>query len=179
MNRLKWSPLQNAIVLASMIYMVVFIAMIVLHPGSEKFYQVFHNTYQIIPPLLAALCSFAHALRGRHATVSIRVGWAIIGVSCSAFAFGQGAWTVIESVLGQEVPYPGIPDFGYASAGPFMAIGVCFLFGSLPVVGRARHLLDSAIAASGAGCFVLQSAARHGSVFVRHHLFRPGVDARH
>ena len=154
MQRKKWSLTQRLIVGASLVYAVVFLTMIALHPGSATFYQAFHNTYQIIAPAFACACALIYALRGQNLSRATRVGWGLISASCFAFAAGQTAWTYYESVLKIDVPYPGPPDFGYASAGPLMVLGLSCLFGAMPVAGRARHLLDSAIAASGLGIFV-------------------------
>jgi diguanylate cyclase (GGDEF)-like protein/putative nucleotidyltransferase with HDIG domain len=137
---------------ATFIYAAVFIGMLVLHPGSDKFYTNFHNTYQILPPLFSAVCAFTYALRGKHVSAIFRAAWLLLGVGSLMWAGGQTTWTVYESILQvEEIPYPGPPDIGYLGAYPFLILGVSLLFGSMPVAGRARHLLDSAIAASGVG----------------------------
>ena len=182
MKRFQRSLPQKIIVCGTLLYMVIFIAMLTLHPGRSEFeaffarygtayanaeaakvvwqsyrnfYTTFHNSYQILAPFFACLCALFYGLRGRHQTTTTRVGWYIIAASCFAFALGQTLWTYYESVLQLEtIPYPGPPDIGYASAGPLMVIGITFLFGSMPIAGRARHLLDSAIAASGVGILI-------------------------
>ena len=154
--------------IATLIYAVVFIGMIWLHPGSETFYTNFQNTYQIFPPLLAGLCALAYAFKGEHYSGTYRIAWVLLGIGSLLWAGGQITWTVFESILKTEPPYPGPPDFGYLGAYPFLIIGVSFLFGAMPVAGRARHLLDSAIAASGIGVvsfyFLVQRLWQAGEV---------------
>ena len=181
MKRLQWSRSQQIIAGATLLYMVIFVVMLTLHPGRNElesflaqyknrypnvqeataawekhrtFYTTFHNSYQIIAPLFASLCCFAYGLRGKHRIAATRIGWYSIAFSCLGFACGQTAWTYLESIQRVEYCYPGPPDLGYASAGPLMVIGITFLFGAMPIAGRARHLLDSAIAASGVGIVI-------------------------
>ncbi|HEY0073845.1 MAG TPA: diguanylate cyclase [Abditibacteriaceae bacterium] len=188
MKRLPWSLSQQLIACATLLYMVLFIAMLTLHPGRtalepflaqygqaypdkkaaeaawdgyRNFYTTFHNSYQILAPFFAFCSSLIYGLSKRHKSTATRIGWFLIAASCLAFAAGQAAWTYLESILDKEVPYPGPPDFGYASAGPLMVIGISFLFGAMPIAGRARHLLDSAIAASGFGILIWYFIASH------------------
>jgi diguanylate cyclase (GGDEF)-like protein/putative nucleotidyltransferase with HDIG domain len=182
MKRLQWSRSQQIILGATVLYMAIFIAMLSLHPGRTElepflsrygplynntkaatagwqsyrdFYTTFHNSYQIVAPFFAFLSCLTYGLRGQHRTIATRFGWYIVSASCLAFVCGQATWTYLESIQRvDEMPYPGPPDIGYASAGPLMVIGISFLFGAMPIAGRARHLLDSAIAASGIGIVI-------------------------
>jgi diguanylate cyclase (GGDEF)-like protein/putative nucleotidyltransferase with HDIG domain len=147
----QWSHLQITVVGCSLLYATVFVLMLIFHPGDKDFYQNFHNTYQIIPPLFSALCAIAYARKGQHPSKTHRAGWLLIGLGCLIWSFGQMTWTYYESIRGIDVPYPGLADVGYLGAVPFLVIGVTLLFGSMPVVGRARLLLDSALAASSFG----------------------------
>ncbi len=139
------SGFQKATISATVLYAVIFIAMIVLRPGSKEFYQNFHNTYQILAPLWASLFCFAFWFHGRHETKSQKLAWLFIGLGCFSFAGGQATWTYYESVRGIEVPFPGPPDIGYLGSYPFLLIGVCMLLYSQHVASRARLFLDSAI----------------------------------
>lgn len=152
---------QRPYIIATLLYAVVFIGMIWFHPGSETFYTAFHNTYQIFPPLLAGLCALAYAAKGQHRSTAYRIGWGLLGIGSILWAGGQLTWMIYESILKTEVPYPGPPDFGYLGAYPFLIVGVTFLFGAMPVAGRARHLLDSAIAASGVGVVSFYFLVQH------------------
>lgn len=136
---------QKATISTSVLYAVIFITMIVLRPGSKTFYQGFQNTYQIIAPLWATLCCFAYWVKGRHETKSQKAAWLLIGLGCLSFTGGQSTWTVIESIQGKEVPFPGLADVGYLGSYPFLIIGVCMLLYSQHIASRARLFLDSAI----------------------------------
>lgn len=145
------SRTRTFVVFCSILYAVVFIAMLVTHAGGEKFYQGFQNFYQILPPFFAGICSIAYARQGKHRSNTRRNGWFLIGLGSLSWALGQSCWTYYETIRGVEVPYPGVADVGYLSSYPFLIVGVTLLFGSMPVAGRARLLLDSAIAASSVG----------------------------
>jgi diguanylate cyclase (GGDEF)-like protein len=136
---------QKTTLAASCAYAAIFIAMLVLRPGSKEFYQGFQNTYQIIAPLWAAISCFGFWIKGRHETKSQRTAWLLLGIGCLSFAGGQTTWTVYESILKQEVPFPGWPDVGYLGSYPFLLIGVCMLLYSQHTASRARLFLDSAI----------------------------------
>jgi diguanylate cyclase (GGDEF)-like protein len=130
------------------IYAVVFIVMIKLHPGTEFQYKYFHNVYQILPPLFAGICGVVYARRAHQDTTSSRIGWLLIGLGALSFAAGQATWTWYESVLMLEtLPSPGLADIGYVGSYPLLIAGVVLLFGSINPVGRARLLVDSALAA--------------------------------
>ncbi|HJP82652.1 MAG TPA: HD domain-containing phosphohydrolase [Fimbriimonadaceae bacterium] len=128
-----------------MLYASIFIAMLVMRPGSKTFYQGFQNSYQIIAPLWASICCFAYWAKGRHEMRSQRAAWFLIGLGCLSFTAGQTTWTVIESVMGQEVPFPGWADVGYLGSYPCLLLGVCMLLYSQHIASRARLFLDSAI----------------------------------
>lgn len=124
--------------------------MLVVQPGSAQFYTDFNNTYQILPPLFAALCGISYARSGVLRSRSSRLGWLLIGLGALSFTIGQSAWTLYESVWRvPELPSPGPADLGYVGAYPLLIGGIVLLFGSMPIAGRARLLLDSALAASG------------------------------
>jgi peptidoglycan/LPS O-acetylase OafA/YrhL len=141
---------QSLIVFASLLYAVVFILMLIWHPGNDRFYQNFHNIYQILPPFFAGICNFLYAKKMRDHSMVRRAGWLLISVGCFSFGLGQSTWTYLESFLGIE-PSPSWADAGYLGASVFLIAGTMLLFGSMPIIGRARLLIDSAIAASGIG----------------------------
>ncbi len=152
-----WTQFQSNVVLLSITYAVGFLVMIMLRPvivlyaNGEEFYQGFHNTYQIIPPVFAGVCSIFYARKRQHASATRRAGWFCLGLAGCSFALGQSAWTYYETIRGVETPSPGLPDVGYVGAYPFLIGGVVLLFGSIHITGRLRLLLDSAIAASSIG----------------------------
>lgn len=147
----SWKPIQKAVIALTIAYACVFVGMLIVRPGSKQFYQAFFNTYQIIPPLFASICGFFCYRLGLHMVPIRRVGWLVIAFACLSFATGQATWTYFESIRGIEVPFPSLADVGYLSNYVFLIAGVLLLFGSMPVAGRARQLLDNAIAASSLG----------------------------
>lgn len=132
-------------------YASVFIGMLVLRPGTKQFYYAFFNTYQIIPPLFAGIAGLFCYKFGYHRNHIRRAGRLIIALGCLSWAAGQSTWTYFESIRGVEVPFPSWADAGYLAAYPLLLAGVLLLFGSMPIAGRARQLLDNAIAASSIG----------------------------
>ncbi len=68
--------------------------------------------------LAAALgCAWA-AWRNRG---PLRRVWVLLGLSSLSWGTGQVIWTWYESVLGRDVPFPSLADFGYLGAVPFAA----------------------------------------------------------
>ena len=147
----SWTRIQKITVLLTIVYAIIFIAMLVLRPGSRHFYDAFFNTYQILPPLLAGIAGIIYYRCGRHNNAIRRVGWLLIALGCLSFAIGQSTWTYFESIAGIEVPFPSWADAGYLANYVFLIAGVLLLFGSMPIAGRARQLLDNATAASSIG----------------------------
>lgn len=151
MNWQKLTVLQKIIITLSALYAGIFIFMLVARPGSKEFYHGFFNTYQAIPPFFAGMASLWFFAKGHHESKSKKWGWFFVGLGCLSFCAGQTTWTIYESVLGQEVPFPGWPDAGYLGSYLFLLPGVVLLTGSSHVAGRAKLLLDSTIAASAFG----------------------------
>ena len=166
----SWSRLQKATVFCTLAYACAFIFVLVARPGSKQFYYAFFNTYQILPPLFAGICGIFCFRIGYHTSAVRRLGWLVIGLGCLSWATGQATWTYYESVRGIEVPFPGWADAGYLGGYLLLVAGVLMLFGSMPVAGRARQLLDSAIAASSMGVlswyFIIQRQWHQSDVSV-------------
>lgn len=152
MTQLKsWGKLRWTIAIVSAVYVLVFIGMLIVRPGSEKFYEGFFNIYQIVAPLFGGVCGLILGFSGKHARPSVRIGWILIACGCLSFGIGQTTWTYLETFKGVEVPFPGWPDAGYLGAYPCMIVGVLMLLQLKHGVGRARSFLDSAIAACAIG----------------------------
>ena len=147
----SWTRIQKATVLGTVVYAAIFVAMLVLHPGSRHFYDAFFNTYEILPPLLAGIAGVIYYRCDRHSNAIRRAGWLLIAIGCLSYAIGQSLWTYFESIAGIEVPFPSWADAGYLANYVFMIAGVLLLFGSMPIAGRARQLLDNATVASSVG----------------------------
>jgi diguanylate cyclase (GGDEF)-like protein/putative nucleotidyltransferase with HDIG domain len=144
--------------------------MLIVKPGSRQFYEAFHNAYQIVPPVFAGVCGIAYARRGQHRSTTRRIGWLLIGLGSLSFALGQSIWTYYESICGIDAPFPSWADAGYLGTIPLLISGVILLFGSIHSAGRARLVLDCAIAASGVGVlswyFLVQRLWRQSDVLL-------------
>ncbi len=147
----RWGFGKWTIAVLSAIYAAVFIYVLISRPWSKDFYHGFFNVYQFAPPLFGAICGFVLAFKGKHLSKSMRAGWICVALGCLSFAIGQGTWTYLETIKGQEVPFPGWPDAGYVGTYPFLIAAMVLLMQSGQVAGRARLLLDSAIAAGALG----------------------------
>jgi hypothetical protein len=44
-----------------------------------------------------------------------RAGWWAIAAGCWSWAAGQAAWTVLQVLLGVELPFPSVADIGYGA----------------------------------------------------------------
>jgi diguanylate cyclase (GGDEF)-like protein len=82
----------------------------------------------------------AHAARrtgGRE-----RQGWIALAVACGSWAAGQGAWTVYESVLDVDVPYPSLADLGYLGFPVAALLGFVRLAPPTSTLATPRRVLD-------------------------------------
>jgi diguanylate cyclase (GGDEF)-like protein len=141
----RCSALQKSTLSLSVLYVGLFIGMLVARPGSKEFYHGFQNIYQVIAPLWAGICCLIYAFGNRHEARSQKAAWVLIALGCLFFTSGQVMWTIYETFLGKEVPFPGPPDIGYLGSYPFILCGVCMLLYSQNIASRARLFLDSAI----------------------------------
>lgn len=83
----------------------------------------------------SALLVFVTALSFRPGE-PLRLQWFLIGLGLALFAVGDLTWTIIEVGMGQDVPYPGIPDI-------FYVLEYVFLFAGLVLAVYAyRNLVD-------------------------------------
>lgn len=84
---------------------------------------------------VSALLVFVTALSFKPGE-PLRLQWFLIGLGLALFAVGDLTWSVIEVGMGQEVPYPGIPDV-------FYVLEYVFLFSGLVLAVYAyRNLVD-------------------------------------
>ena len=84
-------------------------------------------------------------LRSRHIPTE-RAAWLLLGSSAAAWGSGQAIWTVYESGLGREVPFPSFADAGYLIAPLLLALGLLRLPSSpAGASGRVRLLLDGLV----------------------------------
>src|SRR5262245_48860667 len=98
-------------------------AAITTHPESA-FGQWVSNIGLITAPLYASAACLSRAFTERGHR---RWAWAALSVSALSWSCGQAAWTIYESLLGQELPFPSYADLGYLGALPFLFLGLCML----------------------------------------------------
>ncbi len=97
--------------------------------------------------------------------------WRLLGAGLLAWSLGQATWTWIESVLGQEAPFPSLADLGYLGLPPLAAAAMLSLPVSAPTLaGRLRTVLD--------GLMVAGSLLLISWTVVLHPVFQAGADSR-
>src|SRR5579864_5894652 len=70
---------------------------------------------EAVASALAVAACIAAALRNRRRT---RLAWVLLAASALAWTAGEGIWSFIEVIRGQQVPFPSWPDVGYLLAVP-------------------------------------------------------------
>jgi diguanylate cyclase (GGDEF)-like protein/PAS domain S-box-containing protein len=112
--------------------------------GHSVTTQWISNVGLVLAPLLAAALCAWRGLRSHDA----RRAWVLLGLSAFSWGTGQAFWTVYESVLGRELPFPSYADFGYLMSVPLLVAGLLAL-PSAPTLlsGRLRLLLDGCLVA--------------------------------
>ena len=97
---------------------------------------------------VALLSGLACAVRA-HRLPQGRRAWVLIGLSAASWGLGQLVWTVYETGLGREIPFPSYADLGYLASVPLLVAGLLSLPGSPQrLAGRLRLLLDGCIVAT-------------------------------
>jgi diguanylate cyclase (GGDEF)-like protein/PAS domain S-box-containing protein len=93
----------------------------------------------------AVACGWrARSLHGR-----IAWSWGLIGAAVLSWGLGQSVWTLYESVLGIEVPFPSLADVGYLGMPVFTAAGLLAIpMASQSIAHRARSVLDGLMIAA-------------------------------
>jgi hypothetical protein len=71
---------------------------------------------------LAAAVACGWRARGLHGRIAW--SWGLIGAGVLSWGLGQAVWTLYESVLGIEVPFPSLADVGYLGMPVFTAAGL-------------------------------------------------------
>ena len=97
-----------------------------------------------VAALIAAVACVAAAFRHKG---RMRLAWALLGSGAAAWAIGEGIWSYIEVIRGQQVPFPSLADAGYLAAVPFVVAGIAVFPGRHRTASRAAFLLDGAIIA--------------------------------
>jgi diguanylate cyclase (GGDEF)-like protein len=125
----------------------VYLAFLVIAPGSPRTVTVVNDLGQMIVPLFIATPVLIAA--GRRSTGRLRTSWFLLAGAALSWGLGQAVWSWFEVVLDEPVPYPGFADVGFLLAVPFLLFGVLvFPSQSLQRMGRARAVLDGLIITS-------------------------------
>ncbi|ROP34421.1 putative bifunctional diguanylate cyclase/phosphodiesterase [Couchioplanes caeruleus] len=98
--------------------------------------------------IILVFASSACLVRARARRGRLRAAWAGIGLGSVTYAFGETTWTWIETVRGEAVPFPGLPDIGYLGSTPVLAAAL-FLVPTprKSAANRIRGLVDVAMMA--------------------------------
>src|SRR5690242_18061094 len=131
---------QRAFVYITLAYAVVFVLLLILHPGSAKTFENYFPIFHLIPHLVTGTCCLAYSWRGRHRTAYHRVGWLLLGLAALTYQLGNVLWLCYAN--NGKVPFPSWADAAWCSVFPFLIAGLWLLFGNIPHVGRVRLLLD-------------------------------------
>ncbi len=127
-----------AVVLGVAIALVAVAALVTASDGVARV------TIANVAELAFAAAGGLGCLRGAHrSTGRTRRGWAALTVGCWAWAGGQVAWTVLESVLGIPSPYPSLADLGYLTFPVATLVGLVLLAPPTSRLATRRRLLDA------------------------------------
>jgi diguanylate cyclase (GGDEF)-like protein len=102
---------------------------------------------------VAFLAAIACIRRGLRLGGSLRNSWVLLGASCGAWGVGQAIWTIYETGLGREVPFPSWADAGYLAAVPLAAAGLIVMpAAQQSMAGLLRIVLDGVMVALALFC---------------------------
>lgn len=141
-------------------YCMGYFALAELRPWDRDTFGVVLNTLQLTPHLVATLCAFLYVWRGKHSTPTRRLGWLFIAMAVFLYLLGDVLYAVYCGMYNGKVPYPSWSDAAFLAYFPVLIAGLLLQFNSLPIAGRIRLMLDSAIAASSLGVLSWYFVAR-------------------
>lgn len=151
---------QKLTVAGTLVLVLTFFGQYAFHVLPHRGMVLLSNGSQLGAAVFAAATCLLYAQRVRQMPRTRRAAWVLIGLSNVAWALGQASYLYYDAMLQREVPCPGWPDAGFLMEYPPLWVGLILLFGSAPVAGRARLLLDNILVAGAAGilswCFLVQ-----------------------
>jgi hypothetical protein len=115
---------------------------ILLFPTNHLSKHISNVGLTVMPLVAAVQCARqARALGGR-----LRRGWMLMAGSCLAWGLGMAVWTLYESILGHDVPFPSLADVGYLATVP-LAVAALLLFPTAPQrrAAQARTVVDGLV----------------------------------
>ena len=102
-----------------------------------------------VPLVVAVTC----IRRGLRLSGPLKASWVLLGASCGAWGIGQTIWTIYETGLGREVPFPSWADAGYLAAVPLAVAGLLVMpAAAQSMAGLARNILDGVMVALALFC---------------------------
>ena len=114
--------------------------------GPAQLAQSLCNIGTVLMSLAASVACLA---RARQAHNGMRRSWIAIGSGSLCYAAGEAVWTWTESVRGQEVQFPSLPDVGYLGMVPLMAAGLLMLpVARQSAANRVRSVADGLLIAT-------------------------------
>jgi diguanylate cyclase (GGDEF)-like protein/PAS domain S-box-containing protein len=119
--------------------------------------------------LMVAAAGVAALIRAYRRPGRMRWAWIGIGLGSLSYAFGEGVWTWTETIRGQEVLVPSLPDVGYLGMVPLIAAGLLLVpVARQSVANRVRSVVD--------GLMIAASLLLVGWIFVLKPLIAAGSD---
>ncbi|MGX6603038.1 putative bifunctional diguanylate cyclase/phosphodiesterase [Micromonosporaceae bacterium Da 78-11] len=124
---------------------VAFALLLVTGIGGPDVLQVVSNFGLATAALCAAV---ACLLRARSFTGRARWGWALVGLGVLSWGLGQSCWVYLESVVGDEAPFPSTADLGYLGMVLLTPIGLLIMPSAThALASRVRSVLDGLMVA--------------------------------
>ncbi len=112
--------------------------------------QTVSNLGLMAMPFAVTVACLRRALRLRG---SLRHSWILLGASCGAWGLGQTIWTIYETGLGRQVPFPSWADAGYLAAVPLAVAGLLVMpAAAQSMAGFLRIALDGVMVALALFC---------------------------
>ncbi len=149
--QIKMNPNQTRVVALTASYVLVSILLQLFHGHQTIADRGLFTLIHLFPPLFAGLCGLKYSReRTKVGDVSpLTSGWLLIALAALVWAAGQALCAYYQLVLRVQPPVPSEADAFYLPAYVLIFGGIYLLFGSMPLPGRARLILDSTIAVSG------------------------------
>ncbi|MET0492368.1 MAG: EAL domain-containing protein [Actinoplanes sp.] len=128
------------------VLVVAFAYCMISRPGGDHATSVISNFATVALTAAAALACFVRGVRRRG---RMGMAWVGIGLGALSYCFGEASWTWTETVRGQEVPFPSLPDVGYLGMVPLIAAGLLVV--PVPrqsLANRVRSIVDGLMIAT-------------------------------
>lgn len=145
--RLQLGRSQRVILIASLIYVIFFVAWLVLAPVSGPLYDNISDIISVIGPTLLTLALFVNSVRlSRRNQIGGRWTPSLLAVGVLLFAIGDLIWAYEEIFLNRTTPFPSPADFFYLGAFPVVMAGIMLTpVDRQKASSRARIALDGAL----------------------------------